>query len=700
MLIAIVFIRKNLFIEGSLPGLLFTFTIFLFACGSSSSTTTTSSHVGLSDSIINQAKEIWANEKDIDVPFFLDSMYKKISTPDLIDKWVKYNFLCKFYLEYPQNVPKARVYTDSMRFVLRGLENTYKNQYAHTLFNQGDVLMAEKKYSEAFNCYYDGRTYAEENLDTCEIANFTGRLAMVKYRQLHFREAIPYFKKALKENRTCQYHNSYENSLMFPQSWLCTLALCYEQLTIQDSAGFCLKNALDLVTMQTPDFPNYNVAIKNMRSSILSDLGNVYKMQSKFDSAKYFIEESIRIDDQQNCRSAVVQISKIELADIYLNLNDFQKAMELIYQVEHDKRTIKGNDFERIMLEEYWNLLKKNYYFRLNKLDSAYFYQTRYHKVSDSFYKAKNDLLLSDMESAFASRNNQYHISLLAKDNQLKKDALTMIIALTGMILIILYIVWNNLKRSKMNGIQLNNLNQQISNQNFHLQNTLNSLEQSQADNTQLMKVVAHDLRNPIGAITMCSQLMLGNPGRPEEDIKLLEIMKRSGENSLNLVSNLLETNNRSENLIREPVDLKSMLEYCVGMLVHKARKKDQQIVLDAEPLTLSVSREKLWRVLSNLIANAVKFSPSNTSIMVSMRADGSHALITVKDQGIGIPDEWKGRIFEMFTEAQRTGTGGEKPFGMGLAICRQIVLAHGGDIWFESNPNNGTSFYVRLPAV
>ncbi len=158
MLIAIVFIRKSLFIKGSPIGIFFTFTIFLFACGRA--TITKSSHLGLSDSIIDQANEIWANDKDIDVPSFLNSMYKKGSTPGPIDKWVKYNFLCKFYLGYPQNIPKARVYTDSMLLVFRGLEDTYKNQYAHTLFNQDDVLMAEGKYSEAFNCYYDGRTYA------------------------------------------------------------------------------------------------------------------------------------------------------------------------------------------------------------------------------------------------------------------------------------------------------------------------------------------------------------------------------------------------------------------------------------------------------------------------------------------------------------------------------------------------------------
>jgi signal transduction histidine kinase len=73
--------------------------------------------------------------------------------------------------------------------------------------------------------------------------------------------------------------------------------------------------------------------------------------------------------------------------------------------------------------------------------------------------------------------------------------------------------------------------------------------------------------------------------------------------------------------------------------------------------------------------------------------------LITVEDEGIGIPDNLKDKIFDMFSEAKRKGTAGEQPFGLGLAISKQIVEAHGGNIWFESREKGGTAFYVKLPA-
>lgn len=80
------------------------------------------------------------------------------------------------------------------------------------------------------------------------------------------------------------------------------------------------------------------------------------------------------------------------------------------------------------------------------------------------------------------------------------------------------------------------------------------------------------------------------------------------------------------------------------------------------------------------------------------METKSDEVTVSVADQGIGIPEEMKDKIFNMFTEAKRTGTEGEQPFGMGLAIAKQIVEVHGGTIWYESTPGTGTTFYVKLP--
>ncbi|WP_170227770.1 PAS domain-containing protein [Mucilaginibacter frigoritolerans] len=238
----------------------------------------------------------------------------------------------------------------------------------------------------------------------------------------------------------------------------------------------------------------------------------------------------------------------------------------------------------------------------------------------------------------------------------------------------------------------------EIGEQNARMIKTLHALEQSHADNTRMMKVVAHDLRNPIGAIKMTASALMVKPDRLEKERKMLEIIYRSATNSLELVNDLLQMQGRQEDLQKEPVELGAMLFHCTDLLRHQAEAKQQQIRLDVLPVIILSSREKLWRVISNLIANAIKFSSQGTTIKVSLKTKAKHVVIAIADQGIGIPESMKDCIFEIFPGSQRSGTAGEPSFGLGLVICRQIVEAHQGKIWFESQLGKGTTFFVQLP--
>lgn len=105
-----------------------------------------------------------------------------------------------------------------------------------------------------------------------------------------------------------------------------------------------------------------------------------------------------------------------------------------------------------------------------------------------------------------------------------------------------------------------------------------------------------------------------------------------------------------------------------------------------------------MWRVLTNLIANAIKFTPNGKDINILMKHNNEKVTIIIKDEGIGIPNSIKDQLFEWDTMSKRDGTNGEKPFGMGLAISKQIISAHQGKIWFESQENIGSTFYVEFP--
>jgi signal transduction histidine kinase len=289
----------------------------------------------------------------------------------------------------------------------------------------------------------------------------------------------------------------------------------------------------------------------------------------------------------------------------------------------------------------------------------------------------------------YALKNQQLESLKLRSEYQTITLIGTILACLTAVIAI--WVISYNLRKTRT-------LNHRISDQNRQMKNTLGALEQSQDDNTRMMKIVAHDLRNPIGATTSIADLMLETPGRSEEDRMMLELIKTSGKNSLELVSDLLQVHTKTEELKKEPIDLDEMLRYCVEILRNKAEAKGQNIVLQSRPLTVNANREKFWRVISNLIANAIKFSPTGAGIKIAVEEKPSSVLIAVEDHGIGIPADMADKIFDMFTSARRQGTAGEQPFGLGLAISKQIVEAHGGRIWFESRPDNGTTFFVEMP--
>lgn len=215
-----------------------------------------------------------------------------------------------------------------------------------------------------------------------------------------------------------------------------------------------------------------------------------------------------------------------------------------------------------------------------------------------------------------------------------------------------------------------------------------------------MLKVVAHDLRGPIGAISSIAEMMIQETGRSTDDLEMLSIIKQTGSNSLELVNNLMHLNSPTEQVSKKSqVDLSALIKQCADMLGPRARQKGQHIDLDLMPVKAVLNYEQFWRVISNLISNAIKFSPHASKISVFLHQDDSIKIV-VKDQGIGIPSGIGNKIFDAFTDSRRKGTEGEESFGLGLSITKQIVEAHGGSISYTSLPNDGTTFYIELPKM
>lgn len=347
-----------------------------------------------------------------------------------------------------------------------------------------------------------------------------------------------------------------------------------------------------------------------------------------------------------------------------------------------------------------WNHLMANYYEKHNEFKKALLYFDKYDSLKDSVTKITQKLKESDVNQQFKDFENQSTINKLKYDNQLKQNYLTAALVYSVMALIIILMIFITWRRSRRNVKTLSELNEQISGQKNTLENAFDELEVADKEKDRILRAVAHDLRNPIGGIASLTALMLMEDLDSEQK-ELLELIQNTTNNSLELINEILEaTGNTTTNTItKQMVDINTLLSNSVELLRFKAAEKNQKIMLDSldTPEELFISREKIWRVISNLISNAIKFSPKGADIHVKVVNEGDNIRISVNDHGIGIPDNIKNQVFNMFTQAKRLGTAGEPSFGLGLSISKQIVESHGGEIWFESAPGDGTTFYIRL---
>ncbi len=338
-----------------------------------------------------------------------------------------------------------------------------------------------------------------------------------------------------------------------------------------------------------------------------------------------------------------------------------------------------------------------------NQVNNAFANLRTYHQLRDTADQQMKTLLETDMNEKTKNLDIQYQISILEKNNQLKKIYLVIAFMCALLTSVIFLFTFYNWQKTKANVSALTSLHDQVSIQKIKLEHLLKKLEESHKDKDRILRAVAHDIRNPIAAITSLADLLTAKEySYSDEQKELLTYIKTSCADALSLTKEILEAADpsKADVLVKETVDVKKLLTDNIELLRFKATEKNQQIMLTVpeHEVRAILNKEKLWRVTSNLVTNAIKFSPSYAIIDLILTLENDQVHIIVHDKGIGIPESIKDKIFDMFTEAKRPGTEGEKPFGLGLSISKQIVEAHCGKIWFKNNTDGGARFFVAIP--
>jgi DNA-binding response OmpR family regulator len=217
---------------------------------------------------------------------------------------------------------------------------------------------------------------------------------------------------------------------------------------------------------------------------------------------------------------------------------------------------------------------------------------------------------------------------------------------------------------------------------------------------------MSHELRTPLNAIIGFSDLMRGEVavnGRRLVPLEWVDNVLASGQHLLRLINDILDITKVEAgrlDLDRQDVALPQAVAEVAATFTPLVERKRLRLETRVPALTINADPIRLRQILDNLVSNAVKFTPEGGEITIDAASDGEHhVLLSVADTGVGIAEEDQQRIFEEFQQVGEAAArlGGT---GLGLALVRRLVQAHGGDIEVRSSPGLGTRFTVRLPAA
>lgn len=216
----------------------------------------------------------------------------------------------------------------------------------------------------------------------------------------------------------------------------------------------------------------------------------------------------------------------------------------------------------------------------------------------------------------------------------------------------------------------------------------------------EVLAMVAHDLRSPLSTILLNANALLAGEWRVDRALEQVRIIHRCAEKMGNLIRDLLDISRIEAGqlaIARSSVDVGLLCREAVELMQAQARERDIALECKLAPGLLRVPGDpgRVSQVLSNLLGNALKFAPSSGRVLLQAQPVAQGVRVSVEDNGPGIPAGIAPRLFERFSQANGAGRGGA---GLGLAIAKAIVEAHGGRIWIESAPGRGTRVSFTLP--
>jgi len=571
-------------------------------------------------------------------------------------------------LMYEQNIDSAFNYAKKARTIAERLG--YKAGKADALNVigivydlKGNLQLSLRYYNEAYNLY-------KELNDTSNVVQGLMNIGLVFNENKEDKKAINFFKRALNIGKTLQ-----RDSIV--ALVLCNYLLLYPEQIPKDSVEVYLDKAREIGTRY-----------KDKRMLVEADQvqGLLYLQSNKREQGVALLQKAV--DNGLAMELYYLSLDIVmNLGDLYFE-NNVPKAIEYYKQGLFIAEKSGYHYYEKVFGKKLYDI-----YIAQNNLPEVQRYSSKLLKLYDDEEKYTNTTGFDYIDYALKDQELEA-ITIRSQNRQVLAIVLGVLFVITAITVIFTYRLYN---LKKKHGQTLEELNHTVQLRNEKLQI-------DHEFNNRLVSILAHDFRQPIGALkTLATVLKDADTFTREELMELVDTMEHSSNISLEIFENILQWIKQQLsgfNYKAVPLPLKDLIDEAIQPFYLMGKDRGLRFVIKVDPaIVIHADNELVQFIHRNFIHNAIKFSPDNSTITIGASSDDNDVTVCVQDEGKGIsPDKLK--LLFNFKANMQYSNEKEKGAGVALMICKDFTEKMNGRIWVENDKEKGAIFCYSLPNV
>lgn len=567
-------------------------------------------------------------------------------------------------------------------------QSSYEKGMALAFLSKGVAWVSKGKYPEALECHLHALRISEKLHMEGLTANNYNNIGIVYSAMKEYSRALDYFRKSLSIML-----ESGDQKIAF--ALLINIAGVHKKHHNYDSA---LSYNMKALTMATESGDSLGIG------TALFHIGDVYLETGRYETALHDLHTSLKITKDILGPEGISETYD-RIAKALCRIHQFAESIR--YADLSLQKSLSLRNYETAISS--CNTLYESHK-ALKHYEQALFYRNKEISLKDSLYSLEKEKEIAGLQAAYEIEKKQYTISLLEKDNEIKKQQLSReriftyasLTALLILSMLVFILHRRNTTRKVINQL-LEKRNQETSlrkeeivRQNWQLQE-LNTVK------NKLLSIISHDLRSPLNSLRGIVDLLRHDALSVEE---IGNISSRISENltvTSHLLDNLLfwaKSQMEGTKVRADYFNVWDVIRQNVRLVQSQAEIKNISITLNdgVNPCNGYADHAMIDIVVRNILANAIKFSNPGGTISLSAVMNTSNVYISIKDTGLGIAAQDQPWIFNSpsFTTE---GTAREKGTGLGLVLCKELVEKNGGTITFQTQLHHGTTFTFTVPA-